>query len=153
MTEVLVSVEFLVRFWFSAFTIWQHTAEMCIFGMWCKRLSWLFVDMKDCFFNLQFRVLTKLDIHYKENMSTASLLGLKVDGICICSGPAGKIGLEESKKSIRTKGSRAWAGRWSEWVTSAIWLGRDCPRVLRLPSCPLPVQWWADLGNITVCLN
>ena len=54
--------------------------------------------MEDCFISLWFRFLTKLEIPYKENMSTASLLELKVNGSCIYFGPVGKIGLEESKR-------------------------------------------------------
>lgn len=65
--------------------------------------------MEVCFINLWWWFLTKLEIPYMENMSTASLLRLKVNGSCIYFGPVEKVRLEESKKVIRTEGcSVSW---------------------------------------------
>lgn len=61
------------------------------------------------FYQFMFRFLTKLELPYKENMSVASLLRLRVNGSRIYFGLVGQIGLEESKNVIRTKGcSLSW---------------------------------------------
>lgn len=154
MKEVLVSAEVLVWFWLSKCKWRKHRAEVSAFWDVMWEAVMIICKHGRLFYQFMFRFLTKLEIPYKENMSVASLLWLRVNGSRIDFGLVGQIGLEESKNVIRTKGcSLSWEMLWMCGISHLTGQGFPLCAPSAFLSFPHAVVSWAGERSHVLELN